>query len=63
MQIIFGKCDDTQVLFLPELAQYTDKLMLLENVQSFSELKTLHKCLPSIIDVDMPSEQLELWAL
>lgn len=41
MKIIFGTCSEAQVLFLPELAQYTDKLLLLENAQSFSELKTL----------------------
>ena len=63
MEIIFGQCNDAQVLFLPELAQYTDKMLLLENVLSFSELKTLYSNLPSVIDAEMPSEQLKLWAL
>ena len=63
MEIIFGQCNDAQVLFLPELAQYTDKMLLLENVRSFSELKTLYSNLPSVIDAEMPSEQLKLWAL
>lgn len=44
------------MLFLPELAQYTDKLLLLENTQSFAELKTLYKYLPSVLEVDMPNE-------
>ena len=51
------------MLFLPELAQYTDKLLLLENTQSFAELKTLYKYLPSVLEADMPNEQLRLWAL